>query len=221
LSSKTFLISLLLLIGTNAFAQSSNGLVPAEVFPLEKGLTARFNFIGLLDAYDENFSVGGEYRFAEHWSAGSDVAYIFTSEYLSQSKSSHGVIIRPFIRFYPENGRNGFFEMGLHYKHVDYRITDWIGKNIVNGIPTYEKYETFSFIKNAYEVNFKAGTAANLSRNKKWRLEFYGGLGVRFKKQHSQNGSYTRHRNLFTSIYGPGYSTIVIPMGMRLVHDLK
>lgn len=172
-----------------------------------------------MDGLDQNISVGGEYRFAEEWSAGSDLAYIFYSEYLVESKSSKGLILRPFIRYYPENERNGFFEAGLHYKHVSYKITDWVGKDVINGQPSYEEYETFHYIKNAYEFNLKAGTAANLSRNKKFRIEFYAGLGIRFKNQGADNGSYSRSRNLFSSIYRPRYSTVVVPIGIRLVYD--
>jgi len=222
LRSRTFVtISLLLAISKNTFSQSSKGLVPAEVFPLQKGITARFNFTGLLDGFDQNISIGGEYRFADHWSAGSDVAYIFASGYLGESKSSHGLILRPFIRYYPENGRYGFFEAGLHYKYVSYKITDWIEKDVVNGVPSYQEYSTFHYLKNVYEINLKAGTAANLSRNKKFRIEFYGGLGVRFKTQKSDNGSYSRTRGWLGSLYNPRYSTLVIPIGMRLVYDLK
>ncbi|MGN6530813.1 MAG: hypothetical protein ACTHK0_03550 [Ginsengibacter sp.] len=72
-----------------------------------------------------------------------------------------------------------------------------------------------------YDFNLKTGTATNLSRNKKLRLEFYAGLGVRFKTQGSDNGSYTRTRGLFAALYNPHYSTLVIPMGMRLVYDFK
>jgi hypothetical protein len=195
--------------------------VPAEVFPVQKALIARFNFTGLLDAYDENITIGAEYRFSEHWSTGSDVAYIFNSAYLSESHSSSGFIVRPFIRYYPENGRYGFFEAGFHYKHVSYKINDWIGKDVVNGQPAYEEYSAFHFIKNVYDFNLKAGTATDLSRNKKLRLEFYGGVGIRFKNQHSKEGSYTRTRGLLASLYNPHYSTLVVPMGMRIVYEIK
>jgi len=216
-----FTISFLLIVCTNGKAQSSRGFVPAEVFPLQKGVSARFNFTGLLDILDQNISVGGEYKFSEHLSAGTDIAYIFESKYLSESKSSHGIILRPFIRYYPAKGRNGFLEGGFHYKHVSYRITDWIGKDVINGIPSYEQYTTFYFLKNVYELNIKAGTAVNLDRNKKFRCEFYGGLGARFKTQGSHEGSYSRQRGSFFALYNPGYSTISMPIGMRLVYYIK
>ncbi|MGN6530814.1 MAG: hypothetical protein ACTHK0_03555 [Ginsengibacter sp.] len=129
----------------NASGQSSNRLVPAEVLPLQSGITARLNFTGLLDGYDQNISVGAENRFSEHWSTGSDVAYIFNSGYLSESHSSSGFILRPFVRYYPENGRYGFFEAGFHYKHVAYKITDWVGKDDVNGQPSYQGIHYISF----------------------------------------------------------------------------
>lgn len=184
-------------------------------------MVARFNFTGLADPYDENASLGAEYKFAPHWSAGSDVAYIFSSEYLPDGKKANGFIVRPFLRFYPHVERRGYFEVQLHYKYASYQLTDWLGKDVVNGVPSYEEYSTFHFIKKAMGIHLNAGTSANLTRDKKLRLEFYIGLGVRFKKQYADKGAFLREKGLFPELYQPHYATVVVPMGMRLVYDLK
>lgn len=186
-----------------------------------KKLVARFNITSLADPLDENASLGAEYKFAPKWSAGSDVAYIFSSEYLSDNKRTRGFIVRPFLRFYPNIERRRYVEVQLHYKSASYQLTEWLGKEVVNGVPSYEEYSTFHFIKKALGVHLNAGTSANLSRNKKLRLECYIGLGVRFKKQYSDKGTYLREKGWFPELYQPHYATVVMPMGMRLVYDLK
>ena len=184
-------------------------------------ITGRFNFMGLGDPYDENASLGGEYKFDAHWSAGSDVGYIFNSEYLSDSKRTQGFMVRPFIRFYPNIERRGYYEVQVHYKYVSYELTDWLGKDVVDGIPSYEEYTTFHFIKKAWGFHVNAGSSANLSRNKSLRIEYYIGLGVRFKKQYANKGTYSRQKGFFIELYNPQYTMVVLPMGMRLVYDLK
>lgn len=191
-----------------------------DYFP-EKKIIGRFNFTGLLDGFDQNISIGIEYRFNTHWSTGSDAAYIFRSIYLSESKVASGIILRPFIRYYPRKNGSGFIEAEIHYKYVTYQLTDWIGRDATNGVPAYEEYTTFNYNKRAVGLNIKTGTDANLSRDKKLRLEIYIGLGVRYKKQGVDNGIYTRTRGSFGGLYDPEYSTVVLPLGMRLVYDIK
>lgn len=221
MSKLYFSLIFLFIVFQKGNGQSLEKGVTSEKSYFAKKVTARFNFTGVADPYDQNISVGGEYRFNPHWSVGSDVAYIFKSYYLSESKYARGIILRPFIRYYFEKNRNGFLEAVINYKYVSYEITDWIGKEISNGMPAYEEYSTFHFIKKTYGLNFKAGTAANLTRDERLRLEFYAGLGIRFKNQGADIGSYTRRRGLFGGLYDPKYSTVVLPMGMRLVYDIK
>ena len=184
-------------------------------------ITARFSFFGLTDVFDENISVGGECRYNNHWSAGTDVAYIYNSIYLSQSKKIRGYIVRPFIRYYPDEKRNSFFEAQLHYKSVAYHLTDWIDRDVVNGVPGYQEYTSFNYNKKVYGINIIAGTKENLSRNKKLNIELYLGVGYRYKNQGADIGSYLRQRGNNISIYKPEYSTLVLPMGASLVYLIK
>jgi Protein of unknown function (DUF3575) len=212
---KYFAVFFLLNAYTNGIGQSLKSYFP------EKKIVGRFNFTGLLDAYDENISIGAEYRFNAHWSTGSDVAYIFKSIYLSESKDANGIILRPFIRYYPKKDNSGFLEAEIHYKYVAYQLTDWIGRDASNGVPAYEEYATFHYNKRVFGLNIKAGTDANLSRDKRLRLEVYLGLGIRFKMQGADIGTYIRQRGLFPELYNPQYSTLVLPLGMRLLCDIR
>jgi hypothetical protein len=212
---KYFTAFFLIIIYTNGTGQSIKSYFP------EKKIVGRFNFTGLLDVFDENISIGAGYRFSPHWSTGIDVAYIFKSIYLSESKVANGIILRPFIRYYPKKEKGGFLEAEIHYKYVAYRLTDWVGRDATNGVPAYEEYATFHYNKRVMGLNINAGTDENLSRDKRLRLEVYIGIGIRFKKQGADIGIYTRQRELFQNLYNPQYSTVVLPLGMRLLYDIK
>ncbi|MEO6639071.1 MAG: DUF3575 domain-containing protein [Ginsengibacter sp.] len=183
--------------------------------------TGRLNFTGIVDVFDENISIGGEYRLKDHWSIGTDVAYVYNSLYLSQSKTVRGYIVRPFIRYYPDQHRTGFFEAQLNYKYVAYHITDWIDRGGANGMPAYQEYTTFRYNKRVYGINIIAGTKENLSRNKRLKIELYLGIGYRYKKQDADIGTYLRQRGNNLSIYRPEYSTLVLPLGASLIYDFK
>jgi len=185
-----------------------------------KKVTLRFNFLGIGDPYDENASFGGEYKFAPQWSAGTDLAYIFNSKYISNAEKTTGFIIRPFVRFYP-NRRRGFLEVQLHYKYASYQITDWLGKAVTNGQAAYEEYTTFHFRKKAWGLHLIGGSSANLTEDKRLRMEFYFGLGVRYKKQYVISGTYLRQNGALVELYDAHYNTVVLPMGVRLVYNLR
>lgn len=184
----------------------------------QKEFSGRLNFLGLLDGLDQNVSIGGEYLFNPHWSAGLDIGYIFSSEYLSENRQGSGVIIRPFVRYYPGDSRIFFWQGEIHYKYVRYKLTDWLGKDMVNGFPSYEELTTFNYIKKVYGFHIKAGRSYNLSTNKKLKLELYIGLGYRWKNQGSEEGSYFRSRTFMSNIYEPRFNSLVVPMGARLVY---
>ncbi len=233
--SNFFLFLLLILASLPGKAQSSKGWssydrrqpthrtrIIYEYKPdTAKKIVARFNFTGIGDPYDENASVGGEYKFAPNWSAGSDVAYIFNSVYVKDAKKTRGYIVRPFIRFYPDTWRNGFLEVQFHYKYASYQLADWMGRDVTNGVPAYEEYTTFQYKKKAWGFHLNAGSSTKITPDNKLRLEFYIGLGIRYKKQYTDNGIFTPKNVTFSGLYNPHYTTVVLPIGLRLVYDLK
>ncbi|MDQ6904099.1 MAG: DUF3575 domain-containing protein [Bacteroidota bacterium] len=222
ISLKYSFIFLLVIFYNNVSGQSKNDEVRSSLKNNlnQKELTGRFNILGLTDIFDENISLGVEYTFHEHWSTGTDAAYIFDSYYLSQKKGTSGFMVRPFIRFYPDKKRIGFYEAELQYKFAAYRITDWLGRDATNGVPAYEEYTTFSYKKRVYGINIKAGRKEDLSRDKKFKMELYIGLGFRYKTQGVDNGTYVRRGN-FINFYNPEYSTITVPLGVRFLYDFN
>lgn len=212
------------LLASALFFLCACGNIVAQDNPPEIGLrsiSVRWTPLGLLDAYDQNLSFGVEHRFKEQWGYGADLAWIFHSAYLNESERSGGYSIRPFVRYYFNKKEHDFIDVELHYKRVAYQLSDWIGRDVINGVAAYEEYTKFDYIKNVYGVHFKIGTQPRLSKNDRWRLEVYTGLGYRGKKQGSEIGEYQPGSWILSKLYEPKFSSVVVLLGARLVFDAK
>lgn len=186
----------------------------------EPHYTLRLNFLGILDEFDRNASLGATYTTGDWWSAGLDAAYIFDSKYLSQSHKVRGFILRPLARAYFHDDKSGFFETNFHLKRVHYHITDWLGKDVVNGSPSYEEYTNFKYRKTVMGLDVKVGRRFDLTDDERLHLELFIGLGYRYKKQGAVGGSYLRERDGFFSLVDSDYSYPSFPLGMRFTWKL-
>ncbi len=181
----------------------------------------RFSLLGPIDFLDNNFTPGVEYKLNGRWSVGLDAGYIFASNYISESKRTSGVLLRPFVRLYP-NGSGGFFLQGeLHYKRARYAIQDWVGRAPVNGIPSYEEYTTFGYIKRVIGAQCRVGRQFILSRDDRLKLEFSIGLGVRFKKSYVKDGVYAINDFFNFRNVDPNRGLPAIPLAFHLCYQLK
>lgn len=218
---KFFIIAFLLITCLHVNGQWTDYQPETEKTPFHKDVIVRINFPGLLDFYDQNISLGAEYQFNPQWSAGIDAGYIFQSEYISKNKGVKGMILRPFVRYYLKEKRTGFLEANLHYKQVVYKVKDWIGRDVINGVPAYEELSIFDFNKSVFGINLAIGTKWNLDRkNNRIKLEPYAGLGARIKRQEAENGSFTFNNNWLSPDLEPEFSYLAILMGMRLTFKL-
>src|SRR5688572_31195340 len=95
----------------------------------------RFNFLGMVDPLDHNFTVGFEQPLSNHLAVAMDAGWIFHSQYFTNATSSNGILLRPAIRWYPRAEGRGFLEAELHYKMVSYKLEDWIGRDCDNNVP--------------------------------------------------------------------------------------
>ncbi|HUR12803.1 MAG TPA: hypothetical protein VM012_15610 [Flavitalea sp.] len=166
----------------------------------DRSLYLRFNFLGMVDPFDFNFTMGVERLFTKHASLALDLGWIFHSEYFSQSKRANGILVRPSIRLYPrENGR-GFVEMELHYKSVMYKIEDWVGRDCVNNVPAYDEFTIFRIRKQSYGFHLRGGVKGALDQEKRFWLELSSGIGLRWKTQgffREGNSCYNRSGGIF------------------------
>jgi hypothetical protein len=191
-------------------------------------INLRMNVLGLVDVLDGNASVGGEMRFNKTWSVIMDAGYIFYSTYFNNIERTSGIILRPGVRLYAGKYRNVFIDMQFHYKGVRYYVNDWLEKDLVNNVATYQERKVFQDRKRVYGGHIIIGGKEFISANYRLFLEFYLGFGLHYKEEslHGEPDSqYDQGFGIFrASTLTQQKSTMVtpaIPVGIRLVYTLK
>jgi hypothetical protein len=189
-------------------------------------LFLRANLLGLADLYDMNFSLGAEYRFNNKWSVTMDAGYIFYSYYMMLSKRTNGILLRPGIRFYPGKYRNTFIELQGHYKGVRYHVNDWLGKDVVNNVPTYEEKKMFQYQKRVIGGHIMIGERDFISRDHRLFLEGYIGIGLHYKEEslyHEPNSQYENNMVTLRRVTSEKVTHVLpaLPCGVRLVYTLR
>ena len=69
----------------------------------------------------------------------------------------------------------------MFYKQVTHHIFDWLGKDVVNGIASYEQLQNFDYRRKITGFNFVSGVLVPLGKSNKTFIDFYLGIGVRNK----------------------------------------
>jgi hypothetical protein len=186
----------------------------------------RANLLGLNDLFDGNASFGAEYRLNRSWSVTMDAGYIFYSLYTGKAKRTSGILLRPAIRKYTSKYRNRFIDLQLHYKSVEYHINDWLGKDVVNGVPTYEELKVFKYRKRVMGAHILFGGREALTRNRRLFLEAFFGLGLHYKEEWLPNEANSRYAPGNSSIFRNASSEKVnhllpaVPTGVRFIYRL-
>lgn len=216
MQKRTLFLLLCVYFTITTSAQKNHSVPPAH--------TLRLNPLGLIDVVEPNISVGYVYRFSDNWAIGSDLAWVFYSRYFEQTKHADGFIFRPAIRKYIGRRKQSFFDAELHYKYVVSTIEDWLGRDCVNGVAAYEEFTTFHYLRQSIGTNLKFGEELSLSRNNKFWLEYYLGLGFRWNFQkvlNETNCCYIYATNPVGIQKDDGHFTFAVPFGLRLLYKLK
>lgn len=203
---------------TTANAQLNHALL------YEDKLSVRVSPLGLVDILDANVTGGIAYTLNDRWSLSVDLSYIFYSGYLQESKGTSGYILKPAVRYYVSENRKFFIESSVWYKRSSYRMTDWVDKDCVNGVPSYQEFKSFRFRKRVVGLNVQGGVQKALMKSKLLRMEIYAGIGIRFKWQDIKNDSkacYQPDAIFQGSFYGPYNVSAGIPHGLRLVYVIR
>ncbi|THU40838.1 hypothetical protein FAM09_01615 [Niastella caeni] len=235
---------LLLLVAVNGIGQFKNARYKnaryrelykkVPVMQRDTGtLYLRHNPLGLIDFMDGNITFGAEYRFNEIWAATMDAGAILYSAYFPRNRQATGVLLRPGVRIYPGKYKDVFVDLQFHYKQVTYRVRDWLEKDVVNGVASYEEFKTFRYRKQVMGVNMMAGVKEKLFRSDRFFIELYLGVGVHFKNEYLYNEPNSRYDPPFT--FGANRGTTnssdntsdgksvlpALPGGIRLVWRLR
>jgi len=173
----------------------------------------------VLAGLDYTAMFGAEYRWKEKFAFTLDAGYVFYSDYFRQGvKGTSGFSIRPGIKIYPATERQYYFQFSIFYKQVDYKIYDWLGKDCVNQIPTYEQLQDFRYRKKTLSFNILRGR--NFRINDYIIVELYAGLGVKIKDQ-GPTEKFACYRNLEAGIINRTFQdhqvTASVPIGIKVV----
>ncbi|MEO6648819.1 MAG: DUF3575 domain-containing protein [Chitinophagaceae bacterium] len=190
----------------------------------EDKLSLRLNPLGLVDVFDGNISGGIAYSLNQRWSITVDLSYIFYSTYLRENKGTSGYIFKPAIRYYVSESRKFYLESTVWYKCSSYKVLDWVDKDCVNGVPSYQEFKSFRFRKQVLGFNIQGGFQKALMKNKLLRMEIYAGIGVRLKWQEVKNdpqACYQPNDVFESSFYNPTKVSPGLPHGLRLVYVIR
>jgi hypothetical protein len=184
-------------------------------------LYLRCSPLGFIDLYDGNINLGGEYRLNNTWAATLDAGAILYSTYFISDRTS-GFLFRPGIRFYPKGDKDFFIDMQLHYKNVTYRIKDWLQKDVVANVASYEEYKVFRFKKQVMGVHVMAGFRDYFGDSRRFYLEGYVGLGLHYKDEGLHNEPNSKYDFGLRVRRNTGkYLVPALPAGVRLVYLLR
>jgi hypothetical protein len=197
---------------------------PGKAAPIHDKWMLRFNALGLVDVFDGNISGGIAYTLSQRWLLSADLAYIFYSTYLPKTRFTSGYIFKPAVRYYLSDKKKFYIESTVWYKRSAYKIRDWLDKDCVNGVPTYQEFKTFRFRKQVVGLNIQGGIQKSLMRNNVLRMEIYTGIGIRYKWQgviNDPEACYQPENIFFTTLYGPHHFSASLPHGLRLVYMIR
>ncbi len=169
---------------------------------------------------DHGVMVGGEYRFAPRMSASLDLAYIFSTNYYQEAEKTRGFNIRPAFRYYFGKRQHEFLQLQGFYKYVDYGMHGWVGKDCVNGVPSYNELQDYHFRKSVLGVNIMVGDLLPLSERA--FVDIGVGLGVRFKEQRITDPRVCipRQEDNFINRYTEKVTAISLPFSVKFAYML-
>lgn len=173
---------------------------------------------------DYTIMAGFEYRLASKLYMSHEVGYIFASHYVADGESASngtGFIIRPSVKWFVSENDRFYLQPQVFYKQVTHHMYDWVGKNPVNGVPSYEQLEQFRYRRNISGFNMVAGFVSPIDRKAKGFIDVYFGLGVRNKKSLvvEPNMDYERNFGIFNPTDDGVFPSM--PIGLRIIYALN
>lgn len=208
----------LLFLKSDLHAQKTDSIRPHYDWAL------RINPLGLIDVFDHHLNVGVEKVLNSYWSVALEASGYFASQYYADARRTSGYMVKPSIRFYADKEKFFFLEVEPFYKQVNYRMEDWLGKESVEGIPSYFEFTEFVLQKKVVGGHLKAGIQTNLTRDRNWWIEFTLGAGIRSKKRGIKGDPRAVFNNSGFFFNDPDGDSSPLPspsFGVRLVRSFR
>lgn len=157
-----------------------------------------------------------------------EAGYIFASGYVSnmndRSQRGRGFLLRPSIKWFLSTNNKFYLQPQVFYKQVTHKLHDWLGKNAVNGVPSYEQMQDFRYRRKVVGFNTVAGFALPLDQHRNGYIDFYFGLGFRVKKNLVVGEPNSVYQESSVSFIAGGFASGIfpsLPAGMRLVYAIR
>lgn len=142
-----------------------------------------FNVLPLLPL-DYTILPGIEFKIKPKLLLTGEAGYIFASDYLRNEnggeRKASGFIIRPALKFFMNDRSRTYLQPQFFYKQVTHRVYDWLGKEMVDNVASYEQLQNFKYRRKIVGVNVILGTVMPLGLRNSF-VDLYIGLGVRKK----------------------------------------
>lgn len=188
----------------------------------------RFQPLSLFDLFESNARFGMDFMVRPRLAVGADLSVYFAAD--AYTKPLAGIAIAPMVRWYMNNRHNAYFEVGAMYKHTERTEEGWLDMDCVNGVPTYEKFDTYKRVKDVVDGSFRIGMREPLFGSPNWTFEMFIGLGVRYKMfsiKYKEPNTCLQLEGIdaigfFGNNVNPeNYAFFSVPMGFRLTRKLK
>lgn len=211
---------LMLLIMLAGYGQSK---IRRELRADTGSLYLRFSPMGIIDPFDGNITFGGEYRLNDDWAVTLDAGAILYSAYFDRTRKTTGYLLRPGLRVYPTRRKDLFIDMQFHYKDVTYQIRNWLQKDVVNDVASYEEFKLFRYKKQVVGGHVTVGFKEYFGGSKRFFFEGYLGLGIHYKEEgvyNEPNSRYNVRLRMLNTMNGK-YVVPALPGGMRIVYLIR
>jgi len=187
----------------------------------------RINPLGILNPFETNLSVGYDVRVRKILSVGGDVGVYLARDAFSRPLS--GFFVRPALRMYSKNKLKAYTELVLMYKHTVQKEEGWLGMDCVNGVPSYEKFDQYKYVRDVFDISFRFGFRERLFHSPNWFYEGYMGLGIRQKilsikyaqKNTCLNNNDFETFSFFEQVTPGSYTSFSVPIGIRFTRTIK
>jgi len=184
-----------------------------------------FSPLALIQLHDFTLMAGAEKWIYRRANLTLDAGWIFASNYFGTDESfgACGFIIRPGIKYFITPTRRGYLQGQFFYKQVTHHIYDWLQKELLNGVPSYEQLQEFKFRRKVHGYHLILGLMLPLKKDRKLFLDWYLGLGVRYKWSsipREKNSRYPAARQFFVDNEDEGSTLPSLPFGFRLFFRL-
>lgn len=149
-------------------------------------LNLRWYPLGLLNLFDMNLTIGAEYGYGQNKSLILDGGYILASVLGNEDGSlrpASGFIVKTAHRWYYGKRRSeSFLDAEATFKKSWYQSGDqWVGRGVVDGVPAYEELMPVNSDKDVFTAGVRMGSRLRFSQNSPVGLEWWWGLGVRYR----------------------------------------